>query len=80
MGESITVVSKEIPECLAKSCDLSNWETDKGQIFDDSAGELETAFSELGIYCRINNASSAGKVTGVLTLALTSATTAIVFF
>jgi hypothetical protein len=77
-GQSITVVSKEVPECLANSCDVSNWEAEKANYF--KSGEIEAAFSaELGASCSIHSAGS--KVTGVLALALTSfAAAALMFF
>jgi hypothetical protein len=89
-GQSITVVSKEVPECLANSCDVSNWEAEKANLFN--SGKFEADFSaELGGSCSINSAgskvtggstnSAGSKVTGVLALALTSfAAAALMFF
>lgn len=50
------------------SCDVSKWETEKGQYLDALLDELEDQLKDEleGFYCTV---SSAGKVTDVLTLA-----------
>ncbi len=75
-GETISVSSKGVPECIATSCDVTNWEAEKDQLFDEGVKEVEALFEAFGMECTF---SSAGKVTGMLALAVTSVATAIFF-
>ncbi len=75
-GQTISGTQNGIPNCIAASCDETNWEAEKDQLFDEAAKELETLFEGLGMQCTIN---SAGKVTGMLALAVTSVAAAFFF-
>ena len=75
-GQTFSVVSKGVPECIATSCNVTNWESEKGELFGEAANELETLFAAMGMQCTIN---SAGKVTGMLALAITSAAAFLLF-
>jgi len=75
-GETISVSSKGVPECIATSCDVTNWEAEKDQLFDEGVKEVEALFEAFGMECTFN---SAGKVTGMLALAVTSVAAAIFF-
>ena len=76
MGVPVTVISKNIHECIAASCDVSTWENEKGELLDEAAKEAEALFSAFGMECNIN---SAGKATGMFALAVTSAVAALFF-
>jgi|AntRauTorckE5430_2_1112549.scaffolds.fasta_scaffold00603_10 hypothetical protein len=77
-GQSFTLVMKEVPECIAKSCDVSNWEAEKGNLIDSREVEEAISASMTDADCTFN---SAGKVTGVLVFAVTSfAAAALMFF
>ena len=71
-GQTISGTQNGIPACIAASCDETNWEEEKDQLFD----EMETLFEGLGMQCTFN---SAGKVTGMLALAITSVAAAFFF-
>ena len=75
-GQTISVLSKGVPECIATSCDVNKWEAEKDQVFDEAVKEVEAMLGAFGMDCTFN---SAGKVTGMLALAVTSVAAAIFF-
>jgi len=65
-----------MPECIAPSCNVTNWETtDDGQLYDLLIKEAENVLAIKGMEC-----SSVGKATRVLALAVTSAAAALLLF
>ena len=47
---------KGVPECLATSCDVTNWEAEKDEMFDETVEEIETALEAYGMECTFNRA------------------------
>lgn len=48
-GQTISVLSKGVPECIATSCDVNNWEAEKDQAFDEAVKEVEVMLEAFGM-------------------------------
>jgi len=72
---------KNIPSCIGASCDLSIWESEKKQVQAQNLEQAKAMMNGMegmpsGLQCTFN---SAGKVTGVLAFAITSAAAILLF-
>ena len=70
-------------ECIGASCDLSIWESEKKQVQANHLSQANSMINGMegegvpsGLQCTFN---SAGKVTGVLAFAITSAAAILLF-
>ncbi len=72
----------KLPTCIGASCDLSIWESEKkqelqAQVLDEAKAIINGVEGmPSGVQCTFN---SAGKVTGVLAFAITSAAAILLF-
>lgn len=48
-GQTISVLSKGVPECIATSCNVNNWEAEKDQAFDEAVKEVEAMLEAFGM-------------------------------
>ena len=69
------------PTCIGASCDLSIWESEKKQVQAQNLEQAKAMMNGMegmpsGLQCTFN---SAGKVTGVLAFAITSAAAILLF-
>ena len=72
---------KNTPSCIGASCDLSIWESEKKQVQAQNLEQAKAMMNGMegmpsGLQCTFN---SAGKVTGVLAFAITSAAAILLF-
>jgi hypothetical protein len=71
--QTITLNMKETVECIAASCDVSNWEAEKKLLLDQRIEEAKAIAGAEGMACTIRSAGKVNGVGSVLVFTVTSA-------